>query len=158
MASHVWREILRLYREVGFMLIKDIIRYGAFCVLATSSNDRPHCSLMSYATDDECCKIFMMTLSDTQKFRNLTLNPNVSLLIDTRSEKTYHTASTVRALTVGGKIRAIDDADGKAQARQRLVEAHPDLRELAASSNAVLLCLEIESVQLFEGLKRVDEE
>jgi nitroimidazol reductase NimA-like FMN-containing flavoprotein (pyridoxamine 5'-phosphate oxidase superfamily) len=131
--------------------IRDIIRENSFCVLATCSEDKPHCSLMSYAADDGCREIYMITLSDTQKFRNISMNPTVSLLIDSRTDPTH----TVQALTLGGKIQSVTDPDKKERIGRILLEVRPELKELIESSEAIFLSMQIESTQLFEGQKRV---
>ena len=64
--------------------MKNIMRSQDICVLATVSEDKPHCSLMAYLTDDDCRTIYMITHKHTTKYRNLTANPSLSLLIDTR--------------------------------------------------------------------------
>ncbi len=113
------------------MTVRDLIRKGSFCVLATSFGDRPHCSLMSYAADETGRRLYMMTRSDTLKYRNLVANPSVSLLIDTRQERGYRQSTDIQALTLWGTIRVIDDGEEQRAARQRLVAAHPDIRVLA---------------------------
>ena len=68
--------------------IQELLQANRTCVLATVSEGEPHCSLMSYATDDDCREIYMATHRDTKKYKNLTANPSVSLLIDTRESPT----------------------------------------------------------------------
>jgi nitroimidazol reductase NimA-like FMN-containing flavoprotein (pyridoxamine 5'-phosphate oxidase superfamily) len=57
--------------------IRELMKAGRACVLATVSGKEPHCSLMSYATDDDCREIYMATRRDTKKYRNLAANPSV---------------------------------------------------------------------------------
>jgi nitroimidazol reductase NimA-like FMN-containing flavoprotein (pyridoxamine 5'-phosphate oxidase superfamily) len=66
--------------------IKILIKSKDICVLSTVSGGDPHCSLMSYVTDDTCREFYMITLTKTKKYRNLKGNSAVSLLIDTREE------------------------------------------------------------------------
>ena len=67
--------------------MKAVVREKDICVLATVSGDKPHCSLMAYAADDDCREIYMVTHRKTNKYKNLKENPAVSLLIDTREER-----------------------------------------------------------------------
>jgi len=60
-----------------------MISENKVCVMATAADGAPHCSLMSYATEMNAVKS-TCTLKDTKKYRNLIVNPAVSLLIDTR--------------------------------------------------------------------------
>ncbi len=66
--------------------IRSLIKSKDVCVLSTVSGGEPHCSLMSYVTDDDCREFYMLTLPATKKYRNLEGNSAVSLLIDTREE------------------------------------------------------------------------
>ena len=51
--------------------IRELIQSGKTCVLATVSEGQPHCSLMSYAADENGREIYMATLSNTKKYKNL---------------------------------------------------------------------------------------
>jgi nitroimidazol reductase NimA-like FMN-containing flavoprotein (pyridoxamine 5'-phosphate oxidase superfamily) len=125
--------------------IKDLIHNNAFCVLATCFEDKPHCSLMSYAADADCRELYMITLSDTRKFRNISMNPMVSLLIDSRADRASGETHTIQALTLGGRIQSVTDPDKKEQARQILLKAHPELKDFTGDAEAVFLCMQIES-------------
>ena len=137
------------------MTVREFIRKGSFCALATSSGDRPHCSLMSYAADETGSRLFMITRSDTLKFRNLLANPSVSLLIDTRQEQGCCASTSIQALTIWGTIRVITEREEQHEARQRLIATHPDIRVLTDIPEAMFLCVELESAQLFEGLQHI---
>jgi nitroimidazol reductase NimA-like FMN-containing flavoprotein (pyridoxamine 5'-phosphate oxidase superfamily) len=64
---------------------------------------------MAYATDDECREIYMVTNKLTRKYRNLTENPLVSLLMDTRDEDTGSGRLKAEALNVEGGFEGIED-------------------------------------------------
>ena len=68
-------------------LMKKLAKEKDLCVLATVSGEKPHCSLMAYATDDDCTGSTWPLTRHTRKFKNLMENPSVSLLIDTREER-----------------------------------------------------------------------
>ena len=89
--------------------IKDLIKRKDMCVLATAFDNKPHCSLMAYVTDDDCGAIYMVTGRETTKYRNISANPQVSLLIDTREEHPGDSRPKAQALTVSG---VFDFGDG----------------------------------------------
>jgi general stress protein 26 len=111
---------------------------------------------MSYAASEDGSRLFMITRADTKKFRNLSMNRNVSALIDTRTAGDRNLSSAIRALTISGKIAIITDDVLKLQARQRLFHRHPDLEDFFGNQDPILLNLEIESVQVFEGLEQIE--
>jgi nitroimidazol reductase NimA-like FMN-containing flavoprotein (pyridoxamine 5'-phosphate oxidase superfamily) len=95
--------------------IKEMISGNKFCVLATVGSGKPHCSLMSYAADENCLDIYMASLTRTKKYLNVMANPAVSLLIDTRKEGFHGQKGGVRALTVTGVMVTDIDEQRKNQ-------------------------------------------
>lgn len=132
--------------------MKALVKEKFFCVLATVSGGEPHCSLMSYAVDEECREIYMITLQQTKKYRNLLANDAVSLLIDTRGKDSDAQREKIRALTVNGVFRRIEDEGKKEAARARLFERHPDLKEFADHPEAEVFVVKVQSFQLLNGI------
>jgi nitroimidazol reductase NimA-like FMN-containing flavoprotein (pyridoxamine 5'-phosphate oxidase superfamily) len=134
--------------------IQDLIRRKDVCVLSTVSGGEPHCSLMSYVTDDDCREFYMITLPDTKKYRNLEGNSAVSLLIDTREEDVERRRKEIRALTVSGVFRKIGDERKERGILLMLLEKHPHLREFAESGEAKVFAVRATAFQLLEGVSR----
>jgi nitroimidazol reductase NimA-like FMN-containing flavoprotein (pyridoxamine 5'-phosphate oxidase superfamily) len=131
--------------------MKALVRQKDICVLATVSQNKPHCSLMAYTTDDECREIYMVTNKLTKKYRNLTENPLVSLLIDTRDEDTGSARLKAKALTVEGAFEGIEDEARKDIIRNRLLERHPHLGTLALHPDAEVFSIKVLSFLLLRG-------
>jgi nitroimidazol reductase NimA-like FMN-containing flavoprotein (pyridoxamine 5'-phosphate oxidase superfamily) len=132
--------------------IQALICRNNHCVLATAVGNRPHCSLMSYTSDQQGRELYMITLRNTQKFENLLLNPQVSVLIDTREEDIGSRRGRAKALTVTGVFRLITDPREKEAIRAQLAAAHPQLQELAARAEAEPFSIIVESVLLLDGV------
>jgi nitroimidazol reductase NimA-like FMN-containing flavoprotein (pyridoxamine 5'-phosphate oxidase superfamily) len=132
--------------------MKAMVRQKDICVLATVSGHKPYCSLMAYASNDEGTEIYMVSHKNTQKYRNLTDNPNVSLLIDTRDVDKGPKRSKARALTVSGIFRETKEKEGKDRIRAILVERHPHMREFAHHPDAEVFSIKATSFLLLEGL------
>lgn len=131
--------------------MKALVRQKDICVLATASENQPHCSLMAYTTDDACREIYMVTNKLTRKYKNLKENPFVSLLIDTRDEDTGSGRLKAKALTVEGAFEGIEDEARKDTIRNRLLERHPHLRELALHPDAEVFSIKVMSFLLLSG-------
>ena len=129
--------------------MKALAKHKNICVLATVSSGKPYCSLMAYATDAACTEIYMTTPRATRKFRNLTENPAVSLLIDTREESPRGAA---RALTIEGECAVLGEGPEKQAAQSRLAAAHPHLRAFIDDPGNEILCVRINSFLLLKGL------
>ena len=132
--------------------MKALVKEKDICVLATVSGAEPHCSLMSYVTDDHCREIYMVTHKNTKKYRNLKENPLACLLIDTREEHSGARCSEAKALTIGGMFQEIEGEGKKETIRARLLERHPNLRDFAHNPGAKILCFKITSFMLLNGL------
>jgi nitroimidazol reductase NimA-like FMN-containing flavoprotein (pyridoxamine 5'-phosphate oxidase superfamily) len=132
--------------------MKALIRAKDLCVLATASDNRPHCSLMAYASNEDCREIYMVTHRASTKYRNLMQNPSASLLIDTREEDSPERRSTARALTVNGTFQRVEDEAKRMAIREKLLERHPLLRSLADLPDAELLCVKVETLLLLDGI------
>ena len=133
--------------------MKRLVRENSTCVLATALDNRPHCSLMSYAVDPLCTTIYMVTHKETKKYRNLQQNPNVSLLIDTRAKDRPAESLPVMALTVTGILKSPMDSEEGVLARGLLLDRHPPLREFLQDTGAEIFAVTIRSFQLLEGIK-----
>jgi len=133
--------------------MKALAKQKDTCVLATVSGGNPHCSLMAYATDDDCREIYMVTQKETKKYKNLIKNPSVSLLIDTREEQSASRPLQAKALTIAGLFQVIDDEHKKRLARARLLERHPYLNEFIDQTDTELICIKAISFLLLNGLK-----
>ena len=129
--------------------MKELVRAHSACVLATSSGNRPYCSLMAYATNDDASEIYMATQRSTRKFANLVANPAVSLMIDTRNEVPR---PEVRALTVEGICAPIADPARKEQVRTQLLASHPQLATFLDHEDCAILCVTVTSFLLLKGL------
>jgi nitroimidazol reductase NimA-like FMN-containing flavoprotein (pyridoxamine 5'-phosphate oxidase superfamily) len=134
--------------------IKTLIRSRDVCVLSTVSGGEPHCSLMSYVTDEACREFYMITLTGTKKYRNLEGNRAVSLLIDTREEDVDHRRKDIRALTVSGVFQELTDPADEARILRQLLEKHPHLAELAGSGKAKIFAVCAKAFQLLDGVSR----
>ena len=130
--------------------MKRMLKEKDICVLATVAGSRPHCSLMAYVTAADGREIYMATLRDTKKYRNLIQNPAVSLLIDTRENEAGPQRSRAKALTVSGKFQTVD-REKQVRIRARILRRHPHLRDLFAKGGTEIFAVRVESFQLLEG-------
>jgi len=133
--------------------MKDIVKRNDLCVLATVSEGKPHCSLMSYISDEEGHEIYLISHKQTKKYVNLMENPTVSLLIDTREEEKGQRRNYIKALTVSGEFQAINDLRKKDLIRARFLKRHPHLTDFLNDPGAEIFSIKIKSFQLLDGVK-----
>jgi len=130
--------------------MKALAKEKNICVLATVADRKPHCSLMAYATDENCTEMYMVTHKNTNKYKNLMENPSVSLLIDSRE---ISPQSKAKALTVEGVCAAIKSEEKRKTVQAKLLAVHPHLSEFIRHPEAVILCVRIRSFLLLNGLQ-----
>jgi nitroimidazol reductase NimA-like FMN-containing flavoprotein (pyridoxamine 5'-phosphate oxidase superfamily) len=133
--------------------MKDIVKANDLCVLATVSEGKPHCSLMSYISDEEGKEVYLISHKQTKKYGNLMENPTVSLLIDTREEEKSQRRIYIKALTVSGEFQPIKDPGEKDLIRSKFLKRHPHLADFLNDPGAELFSIKIRSFQLLDGVK-----
>lgn len=129
--------------------IKTIVRENDICVLATAGANNPHTSLMAYACSTECNEIYMVTPVKTLKYRNVTGNARVSLLVDTREKEPR---AGIEALTITGQAHTILDADKQDAVRKQIQLRHAHLQGLLDQPEIAFICVRIEAFQLQSGV------
>ena len=122
------------------------------CVLATSLEGRPHCSLMAYVTDEKAEWIYMVTHRGTTKYTNLLSNEQVSLLVDNRCEGMVADRSNLQALTVHGTFHAVEEEGSKKQILSQIRERHPHMGEFLESPEAEAISVRVTSFLFLDGI------
>lgn len=125
--------------------IKLLIKERSHCVLATVNDDQPYCSLMTYITDENVQCVYMITHLNTRKFSYINRNPRVSLLIDTRDME------NAQAMTIIGKYKEVDHPESDS-VRDQFIQTHSHMKAFIKDSDAAVICIDIESVLLLNGL------
>jgi nitroimidazol reductase NimA-like FMN-containing flavoprotein (pyridoxamine 5'-phosphate oxidase superfamily) len=133
--------------------MKELVKANDLCVLATVSEGRPHCSLMSYISDEEGREIFLISHKGTKKYANLIGNPRVSLLIDTREEEKGQRRIYIKALTVSGEFQTINDPVKKGLIREKFLNRHPHLIDFLNDPGAEIFSIKTKAFQLLDGVK-----
>ena len=132
-------------------IAREMIKEGTLCVLSTSYEDEPNTSLMQYLTDETGKKFYMVTLESSTKFHNLTMNPRVSLLIDTR-DKLSSEEELIKSLIVYGKVKIIDDSETENDILNRLVRKHRNLIHISENKDCRVIEVCAEEMLLLNGV------
>ncbi len=130
--------------------IQSLVREKDICVLATVSENHPHCSLMAYMASEDCRNIYLVTSRSTKKFQNCLRNPRVSLLIDTREVDSKH--DQAKALTVEGICHVVENANEDDQLRLAFVQRCPHVRKLIEHPDSAIMRVQVQSFLLLDGV------
>jgi nitroimidazol reductase NimA-like FMN-containing flavoprotein (pyridoxamine 5'-phosphate oxidase superfamily) len=130
--------------------MQTLLQENSMGVLATSSRNIPHCSLMAYITADHGDRLIFATRKETRKYLSIQENPYVSFLVDTRLSHPED-RSAVQALTVSGMCHAIADPQEHSRFLALIAEKHPHLSGIVNDPETAVLEMRISSLQLMDG-------
>jgi len=125
-----------------------LVRGNHLCVLATVHQGEPHTSLMAYLSGEGGCRVYLISSSQTQKYRNVLAEPWVSLLIDDRQEATQEGA--IKALSLRGACAPAPPEEQEGL-KARFARELPHLAGIVADPAAVVLAVKVRAMQLLAG-------
>ena len=139
----------------SFDTLQKLLEEQRLAVVATEMRGRPYTSLVAFAASADLRQIVFVTTRSTTKYRNLSAEPYVSLLIDSRTHS-VEDFSTGVAVTALGKATEVE---GKQ--REDLIDAflrkHPHLDTFARSPSTATCCVDIDTYYLVTRFQNVVE-
>lgn len=126
-----------------------ILSANHLCVLSTCGESRPNSSLMQYSCNADYTEIFLMTMKGSTKLQNILIHPQVSLLVDTRTDTKEK--GSLKALTVYGHAMVVEEVQARVL-RDELVKRNPDLSVFASKPDSCVLKVIVEDLLLLDGL------
>ena len=135
--------------------LKKLLEEQRLAVVATEARGGPYTSLVAFAASADLRQIVFVTTRSTTKYRNLSAQPHVSLLIDSRTHS-VEDFSTGVAVTALGKATEVE---GKQ--REDLIDAflrkHPHLDTFTRSPSTATCCVDIDTYYLVTRFQNVVE-
>ncbi|MGD2147981.1 MAG: pyridoxamine 5'-phosphate oxidase family protein [Anaerolineae bacterium] len=137
-------------------ILEKLFQDQRLAVLATHEGDgQPYASLMAFAASADLKQILLVTSRSTRKYANLTAQPRVSLLIDSRSQRSADIHEAV-AVTVLGRAEEVAGPE-----RDRLLAHYlaknPHLEGFATSPTCALLRVKVKSYYVVSRFQDVVE-
>lgn len=123
--------------------IIELLLSQKLAVLATQTPEWfPYASLIAFAVTEDLQKIVLATPKATRKFANIKHNPNVSLLIDDRSnrENDFHDA---KAVTVLGAVEQIASETLQEELTLPYLKKHPYLEGFLHSPSTAFISISV---------------
>ncbi len=140
--------------DSGESLLRRVMTTQYFAVLNTTGGGLPHSCLISFAAADDLRSLVFITRRDTQKYRDIQENQEVSLLVDNRTNSPTDIYEATAVEIIG---TAREDTDDSSNLKGVLIGRHPQLQRFAeAPDNAIILVRVREYViSGFDETKRV---
>lgn len=137
--------------------LKELFRSQSLAVLATSLCEAPgtYTSLVGFAATDDLRHIVFATERGTRKHRNIEACPDVSLLMDSRTNRQQDFQEAVAVTVVG---RATDTSGAERDALQKLYLAkHPHLADFVSAPSCALLRVDVACYYHVRQFQKVTE-
>jgi len=124
-------------------------------VLSTHNQGQPYGSLVAFVVSEDLKQIYFATDRATNKYRNISSDHRVSILIDNRSNQPIdiHRAIAATALGVAREVPKNDNS----YPLKLYLNKHPHLRDFVHDENCVLLCIEVKKYYVVDKFQQVEE-
>lgn len=134
-------------------LLHDLFTQQTLAVLATQASHGPYTTLVGFAVSRDLNHIFFVTSRSTRKYAALNATPQVSMLIDSRTNRTSDFRDAV-AVTALGRAHEIDKDEHRDMVGLYLAK-HPHLEEFVSSPTCALIRLEVEKYIIVTRFQQV---
>lgn len=142
-------------KQRDFEMLKTLLLSQRLAVVATQMQGCPYTSLVAFVASEDLHRIAFVTSRATTKYRNLSGNPNVSVLIDSRSHS-YEDFATGAAVTAIGKAAEVTK-DSVGPTIERFLQKHPHLEAFVHSPSSAVCSVEVEKFFLVTRFQHVVE-
>ena len=135
--------------------IESLLKFQKLAVLSTYGSEQPYASLVAFAAGRDLKDLFFATARTTRKYSNLTANPGVAMLIDSRSNQMSDFLEAV-AVTAVGKAAEVAENE-KEDCLEIYLSKHGHLEEFARSPTCALVRVRVKSYYLVSRFQEVTE-
>jgi nitroimidazol reductase NimA-like FMN-containing flavoprotein (pyridoxamine 5'-phosphate oxidase superfamily) len=135
--------------------IAALLSVQKLAVLSSYGHGQPYASLVAFAATEDLKHIIFATSRSTRKYKNLTSESKVALLIDNRSneEKDFSHAAAATAL---GRAEEISGPE-RDSFLELYLEKHPHLQEFVSSPTCALLKVHVQKYYVVQRFQNVQE-
>ncbi len=139
----------------AYEVLKALLTTQRLAVVATQMRRRPYTSLVAFVATDDLRRIAFYTSRATTKYRNLSAEPHVSLLIDSRTHSVEDFATGSAVTAIGRAAEVSGAAAGSLDAL--FLRHHPHLEAFVRSPSTALCLVEVETYYLVTRFQHVVE-
>ncbi|MDQ7825242.1 MAG: pyridoxamine 5'-phosphate oxidase family protein [Candidatus Eremiobacteraeota bacterium] len=123
--------------------LRDLFSKQKLAVLSTSEEGHPFTNLVGFTASGDLRHIFFSTNRATRKYENISKDPRVSLLIDSRAnrESDFHRAMAVTIMGTAAEI----PYDKRPVAEEAMISRLPHLRDFVLSPTTAVIEVTVHS-------------
>ena len=134
-------------------LLKDLFSSQPLAVLATQSNGQPYGNLVAFVATEDLRSLLFATARGTRKFANITIDPRVAMVMDTRTNKKADFQRAV-AVTATGIVEEVESAERDHLLKLYLLK-HPHLKKFVKSPNSAFLRVKVDNYYVVKRFQNV---
>jgi heme iron utilization protein len=136
-------------------ILQELCRRQPLAALATNAGSHPYVNLVAVAVTEDLRHLYFTTLRSTRKWANLTRDPQVSLLMDNRSNQVSDFSRAAAVTLLGTAVEMIGAAHE--QGLTIFLARHPHLADFTASPSCALFRVEVDRMYLVTRFQNVME-
>lgn len=133
--------------------LKELCHSQPLAVLATAAGSAPYANLVAVAFSLDLRHLFFATSRATGKWQNLAHNPQVSLLLDNRSNQVTDFTNAAAATILGTARETTGIA--RAEGQNLYLARHPHLAEFLAAPGCALFKVAVKQIYLVTHFQQV---
>jgi nitroimidazol reductase NimA-like FMN-containing flavoprotein (pyridoxamine 5'-phosphate oxidase superfamily) len=135
--------------------LEELFDAQPLAVLSTQNEGQPYGSLVAFASSEDLKELYFATTRATRKYANLSSNPRVAMLVDSRS----NVVSDFRwamAVTATGKAEEVEGQEKQKPLKTYLAK-HAHLEDFVRSPSCALLKIRVEKYYVATRFQNVIE-
>lgn len=137
----------------AYEILKNLLTTQRLAVLATQMQGCPYTSLLAFVVSEDLRRIAFVTTRATTKYRNLSEEPNVSVLIDSRTHSVEDFATGAAVTAVGKAAELPEKVAGPTV--MRFLGKHPHLEAFVMSPSTAVCSVEVSTYYLVTRFQHV---
>ena len=122
--------------------LEELLANQPLAVLSTQNEGQPYASLVAFAASEDLKALFFATTRATRKYANLSSDPRVAMLVDSRSNEVSDFRWAM-AVTATGRAEEVEGQEKDIALRTYLAK-HPHLDDFVSSPTCALLIIRVE--------------
>jgi general stress protein 26 len=140
-------------KSISKTYINNFMQKQKYAVIATQEKNMVYTNLVAFFSSEDLKNIYFLTSKKSKKYNTILKNPNISVLIDDRKNKS-NDIKNAAAITVIGQAYKINKEGSKII--DLFKTKHPNLLNFILSSDSVLIQIKVDNyvyVNNFEKIK-----
>ncbi len=133
--------------------IYEVMTNQPFGILSTVENGVPHSSIVAFSITNNLRTILFLTEQNSKKFKNISGNPAVSILVDVRPSLSKDISGSF-AVSANGNAKPVDLKSSNAT-KELFLFCHPSFIEYVENASYSLMSISVNKYDVSNGINDV---